>query len=89
MQLVRRSRQDLAGRPDDHNTSMTVGYGDAHPATGAGKFFASLVAILGIGMFALPTGTLGAGFIDEIRRGRMFQRPKRCPNCGPHRCQFS
>ena len=63
-------------------TLTTVGYGDAYPITGAGKFFASLVAILGIGMFALPTGILGAGFVEEIRRRRAGQEPQCCPHCG-------
>jgi voltage-gated potassium channel len=63
-------------------TLTTVGYGDAYPITVAGKFFASLVAILGIGMFALPTGILGAGFVEEIRRRRAGQEEQRCPHCG-------
>jgi voltage-gated potassium channel len=63
-------------------TLTTVGYGDAYPVTGAGKFFASVVAILGIGMFALPTGILGASFVEEIRRRRSASPPKNCPHCG-------
>jgi voltage-gated potassium channel len=63
-------------------TLTTVGYGDAYPITAAGKFFASLVAILGIGMFALPTGILGAGFVEEIRRRGAGQEKQRCPHCG-------
>jgi len=61
-------------------TLTTVGYGDVFPATVAGKFFASIIAILGIGMFALPTGILGAGFVEEIARRKEGQR--RCPHCG-------
>lgn len=63
-------------------TLTTVGYGDTYPVTGAGKFFASIVAILGIGMFALPTGILGAGFVEEIRKLRATPGPRRCPHCG-------
>jgi len=65
-------------------TLTTVGYGDYYPVTGIGKFIAAFIAVLGIGMFALPAGILGAGFVDELQRkggGR------RCPNCGeelPH-----
>ena len=61
------------------STLTTVGYGDVYPITGIGKLLASVIAILGIGMFALPTGILGAGFVEE-----MGQRPKttRCPHCG-------
>jgi voltage-gated potassium channel len=61
-------------------TLTTVGYGDAFPVTPLGKFVASIIAILGIGMFALPTGILGAGFVEEIQKRRSGSR--RCPHCG-------
>ena len=35
-------------------TLTTVGYGDVFPVTGIGKVLGSIIAILGIGMFALP-----------------------------------
>jgi voltage-gated potassium channel len=63
-------------------TLTTVGYGDAYPVTVAGRFFASLVAILGIGMFALPTGILGAGFVEQIRKRRAASGDDSCPHCG-------
>ena len=44
----------------------TVGYGDVYPITVGGKVFAAFIAMCGIGMFALPTGILGSGFIEEI-----------------------
>ena len=46
----------------------TVGYGDVYPITIAGKSFAALIAICGIGMFALPTSILGSGFIEEMEK---------------------
>lgn len=60
-------------------TLTTVGYGDMYPVTLMGKFCASIIAILGIGMFALPTGIIGAGFVEEIekKKGRHV-----CPHCG-------
>jgi len=61
-------------------TLTTVGYGDASPVTILGKVLASVVAILGIGMFALPTGILGAGFLEEVQKRR--RAPKACPKCG-------
>ena len=61
-------------------TMTTVGYGDACPITPLGKVLASFIAILGIGMFAVPTGILGAGFTDEMRRKNA--PPRRCPHCG-------
>lgn len=63
-------------------TLTTVGYGDAFPITTLGKLLASLIAILGIGMFALPTGILGAGFVEEIRKRREAGTERRCPHCG-------
>ena len=47
-------------------TLTTVGYGDASPITAAGRALAGLMAVLGIGLFALPAGILGSGFIEEI-----------------------
>jgi voltage-gated potassium channel len=46
----------------------TVGYGDVVPLTTGGKFFASLTAILGVGIAALPAGILASGFTSEMRR---------------------
>lgn len=61
-------------------TLTTVGYGDASPITPLGQALAGLVAILGIGMFALPTSILGAAFLEEVND----QRPAKpnCPHCG-------
>ncbi len=60
-------------------TLTTVGYGDVFPVTPLGKVFAAVIAVLGIGMFALPTGILGASFVEEI--DKMKQKPC-CPHCG-------
>jgi voltage-gated potassium channel len=61
-------------------TLTTVGYGDMYPVTLLGKFCASIIAILGIGMFALPTGILGAGFVETIQKKK--GRTRKCPHCG-------
>ncbi|PSQ15131.1 potassium channel protein [Halobacteriales archaeon QS_8_69_26] len=45
-------------------TLTTVGYGDVTPVTPVGKFFAAVVAVLGIGMFALPASILASGFVE-------------------------
>ena len=45
----------------------TVGYGDMYPITPLGKFLGAVIAVLGIGMFALPAGVLASGFIEEIQ----------------------
>lgn len=53
-------------------TLTTIGYGDVFPVTTLGKFFGILVAMLGIGMFALPAGILSSGFVEAIAREGEF-----------------
>lgn len=62
-------------------TLTTVGYGDIYPVTSLGKVFASIIAMLGIGMFALPTGILGAGFVEAIEERKKKKESKICPHC--------
>jgi voltage-gated potassium channel len=61
------------------NTLTTVGYGDVFPVTAIGRFFAGIVSVIGIGLFALPTGILGAGFLEELGSRK---KDHRCPHCG-------
>jgi len=61
-------------------TLTTVGYGDIYPVTALGKALGAAIAILGIGMFALPTGILGAAFVEEIQKPSAT--PRICPHCG-------
>ena len=61
-------------------TLTTVGYGDVYPITPIGKFLGAIIAILGIGMFAIPTGILGSGFIEEIQKKE--KKSNICPHCG-------
>ena len=46
----------------------TVGYGDLVPITPAGRVVASIVTIIGIGVYALPVGIIASGFAREIQR---------------------
>ena len=59
-------------------TLTTVGYGDLFPVTPLGKLMGSAIAVVGIGLFALPAGSLASGFSDELRR----PGARRCPHCG-------
>jgi voltage-gated potassium channel len=61
-------------------TLTTVGYGDVYPITAWGKLLASVISILGIGVCALPTGILGAAFVEELDSRK--RQPKLCPHCG-------
>jgi voltage-gated potassium channel len=61
-------------------TLTTVGYGDLFPITAIGKILGGIIAIIGIGLFALPTGILASGFSDELSRRKV--KEKCCPACG-------
>ena len=52
------------------STISTVGYGDAIPQTTPGKFVAGITALLGIGVVAIPTGILAAGFSESISKSK-------------------
>lgn len=58
----------------------TVGYGDIYPVTAIGKLFAGVIAVLGIGLFALPAGIIASGFIEEFQK--MRGKCSICPHCG-------
>ena len=49
-------------------TLTTVGYGDVYPITSVGRFFASVISLVGIGIIAIPTGIIAAGFSQAISR---------------------
>ena len=63
-------------------TLTTVGYGDLIPITTLGKIISSFVAIIGIGLIALPTGIISAGFIGKIKRKKEEKIITHCPHCG-------
>ncbi len=48
-------------------TVTTVGYGDIVPITPLGKFLGAFIAMLGVGMIAMPAGIIVSGFIDEAK----------------------
>ncbi len=55
-------------------TMTTVGFGDVVPITPLGKLIGGVIAIIGIGMVALPAGLLAAAFSEELHeRERQFE----------------
>ena len=75
-------------------TLTTVGYGDVVPVTGMGRLLAGVIAILGIGLVALPTAIISSGFMEEITHRKagdaaaqevsppLKTAPLKCPYCG-------
>lgn len=50
------------------STLLTVGYGDIYPITTLGKLIGIFIAFLGVGIVAIPTGIISAGFVDQYSR---------------------
>lgn len=68
-------------------TLTTVGYGDVYPVTAWGKVISSIIALLGIGLVALPTGILSSAFVEQIaNKEEVLESNKKakcyCPHCG-------
>lgn len=51
-------------------TLTTVGYGDVYPMTFLGRVFASITAVIGIGLIALPAGIVAAAFSEVMTQRR-------------------
>jgi voltage-gated potassium channel len=71
-------------------TVTTVGYGDIYPITIMGKFFGAMIALLGIGLVAVPTGIISAGFVESMTEQKKAEEAEKeaheekhfCPYCG-------
>jgi voltage-gated potassium channel len=50
------------------STLLTVGYGDIYPVTILGKLLGIVISFLGVGMVAIPTGIISAGFVEQYQR---------------------
>jgi voltage-gated potassium channel Kch len=51
-------------------TLASVGYGDISPVTPLGRAMTSILALLGIGIFAIPAALLASAFSDELIKDR-------------------
>ena len=49
-------------------TLLTVGYGDIYPVTVMGRIMAIVITFLGVGVVAIPTGIISAGFVEQYTR---------------------
>jgi len=66
-------------------TLTTVGYGDIYPITVLGKLFGSVIALLGIGLLAIPTAIISSGFMELSNAKRHDPHDSDghyCPHCG-------
>lgn len=50
------------------STLLTIGYGDIYPITVGGKIMAIVISFLGVGMVAIPTGIISAGFVESYSK---------------------
>ncbi|MBQ9493290.1 MAG: ion transporter [Oscillibacter sp.] len=50
------------------STLLTVGYGDIYPMTPAGRLFGICITFLGVGIVAIPTGIISAGFVEQYSK---------------------
>ncbi len=58
-------------------TLTTVGYGDVYPITPMGRAAASVIALAGIGVVALPAGVFASAFSDVIREESARKKEER------------
>lgn len=52
---------------------LTVGYGDIYPVTTIGQIMAIVIAFLGVGMVAIPTGIISAGFVEQYTKIKTYR----------------
>ena len=58
-------------------TMTTIGYGDVFPITPGGKVAAGLLAIVGVGLIALPAGIMAGALSQVMREVDAAERPER------------
>jgi voltage-gated potassium channel len=57
------------------STLLTVGYGDIYPVTFTGRIMAIIISFLGVGMVAIPTGIISAGFVEQYTELKIMGEP--------------
>ncbi|MBE6989213.1 MAG: ion transporter [Ruminococcaceae bacterium] len=61
-------RNALSGIWWSVSTMLTVGYGDIYPVTVMGRAMAIIISFLGVGVVAIPTGIISAGFVEQYTK---------------------
>ncbi len=62
-------------------TLTTTGYGDIVPITPLGKMLGTVIALLGIAIFALPADILASGFSKALKKEINEDEEYLCPHC--------
>jgi voltage-gated potassium channel len=62
--------------------SITGGAGMVGPVTALGKGVGSIIGLIRVAMFAVPSGILASGFVEESRKKRRNGVTNVCPHCG-------
>ncbi len=57
-------------------TIFTVGYGDIYPITFIGRLMAVVITFLGVGVVAIPTGIISAGFVEQYTKAQKESEKK-------------
>lgn len=57
------------------STMLTVGYGDISPVTTVGQIMGIIIAFLGVGAVAIPTGIISAGFVERYQEMQNSEEP--------------
>jgi len=70
-------------------TITTVGYGDIYPITILGQILNGIFAFLSVGLIAIPTGIISAGFVEYFESEKTTETTEKdekcfCPYCGHH-----
>ena len=58
------------------STILTVGYGDIYPVTILGRIMAIIISFLGVGVVAIPTGIISAGFVERYTLMQNQNKPR-------------
>ena len=69
------------------STLTTIGYGDIVPLTVEGQVLTGIFAFLGIGLVAIPTAIISAGFVEQSKIEKEEEEAEQnekcfCPYCG-------
>ncbi len=56
------------------STLLTIGYGDIYPVTIIGRIMAIVISFLGVGLVAIPTGIISAGFVEQYQYKAVMQK---------------